>query len=90
MWCKKIQKSELNPNVQSFRPKRATATDARAKISAITEHELEEIWTIIIWIKQISKIDILYNSWYSRKKNKKTTDSVIFRLYSKDIVKQID
>ena len=36
-------------------------------------------------IKQIPKIDILY-SRYSRK-NKKTTESVIFRLYSKDIVK---
>ena len=34
-------------------------------------------------IKQIPKIDILY-SWYSRK-NKQTTESVIFRLYSKDI-----
>ena len=34
-------------------------------------------------MKQIPKIDILY-SWYSRK-NKKTTESVIFRLYSKDI-----
>ena len=35
-------------------------------------------------IKQIPKIDILY-SLYLRK-NKKTTESVIFRLYSKDIV----
>ena len=39
-------------------------------------------------IKQIPKMDILY-SRYSRK-NKKTTESVIFRLYSKDIVKPID
>ena len=36
-------------------------------------------------IKQIPKIDILY-SRYSRR-NKKTTESVILRLYSKDIVK---
>ena len=33
-------------------------------------------------MKQIPKMDILY-SRYSRK-NKKTTESVIFRLYSKD------
>ena len=39
----KIHKPQLNPNVQSFRPKRAAAADARAKISAITEHEMEEI-----------------------------------------------
>ena len=38
--------------------------------------------------KQISKIDILY-SRYSRK-TKKTTELVIFRLYSKGIVKPID
>ena len=36
-------------------------------------------------IKQIPKIDILYYR-YSRK-NKKTTESVVFRLYSKDIHK---
>ena len=39
-------------------------------------------------MKQIPKIDILY-SRYSRK-DKKTTESVIFRRYSKDIVKPID
>ena len=44
--------------------------------------------TYIYVIKQIPKMDILY-SRYSRK-NKKTTKSVIFRLYSKDIVKPID
>ena len=33
-------------------------------------------------------MDILY-SRYSRKKNKKTTESVIFRLYSKDIARPI-
>ena len=39
-------------------------------------------------MKQIPKMDILY-SRYSRK-DKKTTESVIFRRYSKDIVKPID
>ena len=39
----KIHKPQLNPNVQSFRPKRAAAADARAKISAITEHEIKQI-----------------------------------------------
>ena len=38
-------------------------------------------------MKQIPKIDILYIPDIQEKKNKKTTESVIFRLYSKDIVK---
>ena len=38
--------------------------------------------------KQIPKMNILY-SRYSRK-NKKTTESVIFRVYSKDIVNWLD
>ena len=39
----KSDKSKLNPSVPSFRPMRAAAAQARAKISAITEHEMEEV-----------------------------------------------
>ena len=39
----KSDKPKLNPSVPPFRPKRAAAAEARGKISAIVEHEMEEV-----------------------------------------------
>ena len=39
----KSDKPKLNPSVPPFRPKRAAAAEAKAKIAAIVEHEMEEV-----------------------------------------------
>ena len=48
----------MNPSVPSFRPTRAAAADAGAKISEMTENEMEEVLTYEV-IEAIDEVNCL-------------------------------